>query len=254
MYNIFVLEDEALVSLEIQERLQGFGYNVCGSASSGEEALKVLEQVKPDMALIDIRLKGEMTGIDVAKVLREKQHIPYVFLTSYSDKATLEKAKMTYPFAYLLKPVDEHALRTSIEITMIRNEMEQKLKERENWLYTTLRSIGEGVITTDKKGKISFMNPVAEDLTGWEKDAAMGRYFPEVFDIYSENGNADSKNPAIKAIREKKEIHTLDQIKMTRKDGKLAYIQAHTTPIIDSEEKVLGAVILFRNIITSEQN
>ena len=254
MYNIFVLEDEVLVSLEIQGRLQSMGYNVCGSASSGEKALEVLEQVQPDLALIDIRLKGEMTGIDVAKKLREKQQIPYLFLTSHSDKATLEKAKMAYPFGYLLKPVDEYALHTNIEITMIRHKMEQKLKERENWLYTTLRSIGEGVITTDNKGKISFMNPVAEEMTGWGKDAAMGKYFPEVFDIYSENGNGDFKNPAIKAIKEKKEIHSLDQIKMTRKDGKLAYIHAHTTPIINGGEEVLGAVILFRNIITSEQN
>lgn len=254
MYNIFVLEDEALVSLEIQERLQSFGYKVCGAASSGEEAIEMLEKIKPDMALIDIRLKGELNGIDVAEIMREKHRIPYVFLTSYSDKTTVEKAKMTYPFAYLLKPVDEHALRTSIEITMIRSEMEQKLQERENWLYTTLRSIGEGVITTDKKGKISFMNPVAEELTGWDKETAMGRYFPEVFDIYAERGDDDSKNPAIKAIREKKEIHSLDQIKMTRKDGRLAYIQAHTTPIVDGGNEVLGAVILFRNIISSEKN
>lgn len=254
MYNVFVLEDEIIVSMEIQGRLQSLGYNVCGSAASGEKALEILEKLEPDLALLDIRLKGELTGIDVANRLHEKQRIPYLFLTSHSDKHTLDKAKLAYPFGYLLKPIDEYSLHTNIEVTIIRHKMEQKIRERENWLYTTLRSIGDGVIITDEKGKITFINPTAEKLSNCRAEEAIGKYFPQVIELSNDGEKPEDINPAIKAIRERKQVYSLEKTRVTRRDGKYSYFQTNTTPIIDQNERILGAVILFRDIISNESN
>lgn len=248
MYNIFVVEDETIVSLEIQGRLQSLGYNVCGSAASGEEALEILNTLTPDLALLDIRLKGKMTGIDVAKKLHETNQIPYLFLTSHSDQATLEAAKVAYPFGYLLKPVDEYVLRTNIEITMYRHELEKQNRRREKWLYTTLQSIGDGVITTDERGKITFMNPGAEEMTGWGGEVVLGKYFPEVIEIMATGENGEHKNPAIEAIRQRRIVHSPAGTRIKKNDGTLVTVQIQTTPIIDETNELLGAVILFRKL------
>src|SRR3990172_10007461 len=154
---ILVVEDEAIIAADIRESLQNLGYAVTSIALSGEEAIKKVEENNPDLVLMDIMLQGEMDGIEAASQIRTRFNIPAVYLTAYSDEKLLERAKITEPFGYIIKPFNERELHTNIEIALHKHKMEKKLKESEQWLSATLKSLGEAVIATDEKGIIKIM-------------------------------------------------------------------------------------------------
>lgn len=115
---VLLVEDDWIIAKEITYTLQDLGFEVIGSYDTGEEALNQLKILKPDIILLDIDLSSEMTGIDVAKKLKEEHSIPFVFLTALADTATIEKAKLAEPYAYLVKPVNKESLYSTIEITL----------------------------------------------------------------------------------------------------------------------------------------
>lgn len=104
---VLVVEDENIVALDIQSRLEDLGYDVPATASSGEEALEKAEAVRPDLVLMDITLRGEMDGIEASRRIRRDLNIPCVFLTAHGDNATLQRAKGAGPFGYIVKPFEE---------------------------------------------------------------------------------------------------------------------------------------------------
>ncbi len=117
---IFILEDEAVIAAEIQQILQNLGHEVVGKARNGDKALDMLASLKPDLALLDITVKGSLSGIDIAKVIREKYNFPFIFLTSHADLHTLNQVKETLPYGYVVKPFTEKDLRSSIEIALFK--------------------------------------------------------------------------------------------------------------------------------------
>lgn len=133
---ILVTEDEGIVAADIEDRLKRLGYDVIGTVDTGEAALKKVGEIQPDLILMDIMIKGDIDGIEAATRIREAYDIPVIFLTAYSDDPTFERAKITEPFGYLLKPFEERELRTTIEIALYKHRME---KEREK-LITELRA------------------------------------------------------------------------------------------------------------------
>ncbi|WP_370575902.1 response regulator [Methanomethylovorans sp.] len=120
---ILVVEDENIVALEIKKRLQKLGYIVPGVASTGEDAISKVEGILPDLVLMDIMLKGEIDGIHAAGEIRKRFNIPVIYLTAYSDEETLQRAKLTEPYGYILKPFEEDDLRTTIEIALYRHQV-----------------------------------------------------------------------------------------------------------------------------------
>jgi CheY-like chemotaxis protein len=128
---ILVVEDENIVALEIKKRLQHLGYTVAGVAATGEDAVRKAEGILPDLVLMDIMLKGEIDGIDAASEIRRRLNIPVIYLTAYSDGETLERAKLTEPYGYILKPFEEDDLRTTIEIALYRHKMMNNRAKKE---------------------------------------------------------------------------------------------------------------------------
>jgi two-component system response regulator LytT len=137
--NILVVEDESIVRKDIERSLTKLGYNVIGQADTGEKAIELAAQLKPDLALMDIMLKGEMTGIEAAEIIKGNTDIPVIFLTAYADEATLNKAKITEPHGYILKPFKEVDLHTTIEMALHKHKKEQEIKV-ENELLRSLTS------------------------------------------------------------------------------------------------------------------
>lgn len=123
---VFVVEDEAIVSKDIQVCLNKLGYDVIGNFSSGEKVLESLKFIKPDIILLDIMLSGQMSGIETSALIREKYNIPVIFLTAYTDEKTLSKAKVTDPYGYIVKPFKEIDLRTSIEMALYKWKKESE--------------------------------------------------------------------------------------------------------------------------------
>ncbi|MGQ9471206.1 MAG: HD domain-containing phosphohydrolase [Candidatus Aminicenantales bacterium] len=180
---LLIVEDEGLVARDIENMAERAGYEVCGVASTGEQALSLAATLRPDLALVDIILKGPADGIETAQKLWKEMDIPSIYVTAYADELTLLRAKETSPFGYIIKPFDERELRVNIEMALFKSQMELKLRERENWLATILRTIGDAVIATDAQNRITYLNPSAERLTGWKAAEALNRPLEQVLEL-----------------------------------------------------------------------
>jgi CheY-like chemotaxis protein len=126
-----LVEDEIIVAADVKYRLENMGYDVLDIVDTGEEAISKAGEMRPDLILMDIVLKGDMDGIEAAQQIRELFDIPIIYLTAYSDKKTLERAKITEPFGYVLKPFEDREVQSAIEMALYKHETERKLKESE---------------------------------------------------------------------------------------------------------------------------
>ncbi|MCE3281195.1 MAG: hypothetical protein K0S44_3386 [Bacteroidetes bacterium] len=138
--NILIVEDESIVAKDIQHSLKKLGYTVVGMCSTGEDAIRTAEEMKPDLVLMDIMLKGDMSGIEAAGQIREKFNIPVIYLTAYADESTLSKAKVSEPYGYIIKPFKEIDLHTSIEMAIYKHEKETDVKKERDFLYSIVEN------------------------------------------------------------------------------------------------------------------
>ena len=251
--NILVVEDESLVAKDIQNRLKKFGYAVPAIVSSGEDAIKKVAETSWDLVLMDIQLKGEIDGVKAAEEIHNNFNVPVIYLTANADESTLERAKVTEPFGYILKPFKEKELKTTIEITLTKHRMETKLKQSERWLSTVLRSIGDAVITSDRTGSITFMNPAAENLTGWKHSEAFGQAAAAVFHITHEETRILVENPLTQALQLGVPVSLPEQTLLIAKDGTEIPVDDSAAPIKDDKGNVTGAVLVFRDITERRQ-
>lgn len=180
---IFVVEDEAVVALDIRHRLQDLGYDVAGMASSGEDAMSAVGVSRPDVVLMDVNLGAGIDGIETAARIKEHFRIPVVYITAFSDNELISRIRVTEPFAYVLKPFEESELHAAIEIALLRHRLETTIREQKQLLAITLDNIDDGVIVAGTDGAIRYMNPVAEALTGWSVDEAVGRPLHDVYTV-----------------------------------------------------------------------
>ncbi len=244
---ILIAEDERIVALDIKRRIETIGYSVCGISSSGKEAVKTAGELHPDLVLMDIMLEGEMDGIQAAQQMRMKYDIPVIFLSAYSDEITIQRAKTSEPYGYILKPFDGKDLHTVIEMALYKHQMESRLKKMERWLSTTVKSIGDAVITTDNHRKVTFMNPVAERLTGWRSGEALGVDLIKLFTIVKENTREIIDDPAIGVLSKGDIEQVYDSILIDR-NGTDIPINFSAAPIQDESESTSGVVFIFRDI------
>lgn len=135
---ILVVEDEIIVAVNLGQKLKKLGYELVGITSSGEEAIQKAEENHPDLVLMDINIEGNLDGIETAEVLRNRFHTPVIYLTAYADENTLDRAKKTQPLGYIVKPFESDQLRSSIEVALYKNEIEQRSKQTEEKLKGVL--------------------------------------------------------------------------------------------------------------------
>jgi len=245
---ILIVEDEGIIAKDIQNTLEGLGYAVLAIASSGKEAIKKAAEALPDLVLMDIVLEGHMDGVEAAERIRDRLHIPVVYLTAYSDNKTLQRAKITEPYGYILKPFSERELYTTIEMALYNHKMEKKLRESEQWLATTLKSIGDAVIANDSEGFVTFMNPVAEVLTGWNQEDAAGKPLEKVFNIINEITGKQAESPVTRVLREGIVVGLANHTVLIAKDGTKYAIDDSGAPIRDVKGNITGVVLVFRDI------
>lgn len=249
---ILVVENEIVVAKDIETRLKKFGYSVCDIVVTGEEALKKVLEASPDLVLMDIQLKGKLDGVETAKIIYKKFDIPVIYLTTNADQKTIERAKAAEPFGYIIKPFKQKELKTTIEIALNKYQMERKLKQSEQWLTTVLKSIGDAVITSDAIGTVTFMNPVAEELTGWKQQDAFGREASEIFNItYAQT--ALPEHPIKQVLEEGVTIDLPEHTVLIAKNGAEIPIADSAAPIKDDKGNIMGAVLVFRDITERQQ-
>ncbi|MBI5471960.1 MAG: PAS domain S-box protein [Ignavibacteriae bacterium] len=245
---ILVVEDERIVAKDIQTKLRSFGYTAPAVASSAEEAIKAVERDRPDLVLMDIVLRGRESGIEAAQQIHKHYDVPIIYLTAYADAHTLERAKETGPVGYILKPFKERDLQIAVEMALYKHQMERRLKEHEQWLNTTLESIGDAVIATDVTGVIQFINASAEVLTGWRKEDALGKDLVEVYHILDSESHERLIDPVSTVLLQGRSFELGNHTIVKSLTGKETRIQQSGSQIKDSNGNIFGVVLVLRDM------
>ena len=166
-YKIMVVEDEAVISLKLQQMLTKMGYDVIGVSYSGEDALEKARSLRPDLILMDIMIPGKLDGINVAKMVKSELDIPVIFLTAFSEDKIIERAKKAEPFGYILKPFQDREIKATIEVAFYKKEMENALKESEEKFRALAENANEGILVAKKHGEHVYANKRAAEITGY---------------------------------------------------------------------------------------
>ena len=183
---LLVVEDEAVVAMDIAGQLRDMGYRVCGCVDNGRDAIARARADRPDLVLMDVVLRGDMDGIAAAAAIGAELQIPILFLTAYSDDQTVDRAAGAMPYGYLTKPFQGRELRAVIEVALRKAEVERALRDKERWLSSVLHGVGDAVIALDADGLVGLANPAAESLLGTE--ILRGRSAAEVVRLEDDTG------------------------------------------------------------------
>ncbi len=250
--SVLIVEDERIVAMDLQETLCAMGYDAYAIASSAADAMRRAAERCPDVVLMDIRIKGDLDGIETATLLRELYDVPVIYLTAYADEATIERAKKSQPYGYLLKPVNASDLRSAIEVCTHRHDLEKQLRERENWFSTTLQAITDAVVAVDGDGTVNFMNRAAEALIGVPAITAVGHpLWDQVRDewgMFASDGTTPiprDQTPLMRALAG--EVISQAEVFM-RLPGGGRWHSVNATPVRDPDGTVRGAVAVSRDI------
>jgi len=242
---VLVVEDEGLIALDISHRLAALGHEVVGAVATAEEAFQ--KAAEADIVLMDIRIDGPMDGIEAAARIREDYHVPVVFLTAHSDRPTLDRAKVTGAFGYLVKPIAHASLNTAIEIALYKHRMERKLEEREALLRTTLESVADAVVVTDHLSRVLMLNAAAEKLTGWTYAEAEGKPVLRVLGLVDIESGEPAEDPVPLAIL-KDAVMPLDRTwQLVSRSGVQMRIEGSAAPV-KASGAALGTVLTFRDV------
>ena len=245
---VLVVEDEAIVALDIRQRLEKMGFAVSATVATGRAAVEQVRTRPPALILMDIQIKGDWDGIDTACEIAKISNTPIIFLTANSDRATIERAKASGPLAYLLKPFEDRELQTTIEIALERHRLERELKASEQWLMTTLRSIGDAIIACDAQGLVTYLNPMAAKLSGWTLEEAKGRPARDILRLaLNRSGHCELVDPLAEVVKSGNTINLLESA-LTCKDGTQITVEDSAAPIRLETGELIGAVIVFRDV------
>ncbi|MEA5517051.1 ATP-binding protein [Nodularia sp. UHCC 0506] len=237
---ILVVEDEYILAINLQEILESLKYIVVDIADSAATAITKANELRPNLILMDIRLRGEQDGIQAAEQIWQTLQIPVIYVTGHSDKSTVERATLTFPFGYILKPVKEQELYVAIQTAINRYEHEQ-------FLDSVLQGMGDGVIVVDPQLHIKYMNQVAEVLTGWTWEQAKEQLLTKVVQLIDEKTQQPTENPIISALQQKTTIYLDNLVLLIAKDGRIIPIADSATPLKDNHGVIKGAVLVFRD-------
>ncbi len=239
---VIIADDERIVAADLRKRMLSLGCAVVAVVGSGVDAYRAAIEHRPDLMLMDIGMDGEYDGITAAEKIRAEVDVPVIFVTSYSDKETLHRAKQIGPFGYVLKPFDERELATTVEMALYRHHAEQKLRASEELYRTVVENTGEGIVFVDLDERFTFVNPAAETIFGVETGSLKGRCIgefttPEVFAAIREQTR----------IRETG-VRSTYTIMIRRPDAKHRTLLVTATPQFDVRGVLTGAFGIFRDI------
>jgi PAS domain S-box-containing protein len=262
---ILIVEDESIVALDLKLQLQDLGYDVVGIAASGEEALRLAASKQPDLVLMDVRLQGDMSGIEAAARLRQTAAPPpLIYLTSHSDGETVRRAAATAPYGYLTKPFQINELRAGIAVALAKARLERQLKEADRWFTHTLRCVEDGVVVCAADGGVRLMNPAAERLSGHEFAHIAGRRIQSLITLQRAGDSAPVDLAAALAAAGPTTLgHALllsasgagqaqpgpaepDPPEGAAADA-VRRVDASTSPVFDDAGRRLGAVLVLRD-------
>jgi len=240
---LLIVEDEPIVALDLQQEVEQLGCEVVGLAESADEALVAAEICRPDLALMDVRIVGSMDGIQTARLLRTAYDVPVIFLTSYSDEATIGRAVKEMPYGYLTKPFKSRELKASLRVALHKAQADAADRAEHQELAETVGSVASGLLSVSLDGTIKFMNRAAEGLTGCTPERARGK---DVNGILSLN---DGLGRPVAKLVPLSDANSLDEFGWTlnRANGETMLVDLAVTPLTDAAGLTTGYVVTLRD-------
>lgn len=263
---ILIVEDDRIVAEGIKISLERFGYTVQAIAASGEKALGIIKENPPDLVLMDILLEGPGDGIETAGQILDRYDIPVVYLTAYDSQDLLDRAKKTRPMGYIIKPFEERELNVAVEMGIYKHRMEKELRQNREWLDLTLNSIGDAVIATDQKGRIEFMNVVAQSKTGWPEEEAIGKPIQDIFHVIDKKTGKPIENPLERmttggigtdvssyfVLAQNGKPFPVEAVLISKNKWRLD-VEDSLAPLKDHRGNILGSVLVFQDVTQRKQ-
>jgi PAS domain S-box-containing protein len=236
---VLIVEDERVVATHVERSLSDAGYIVTGIAANGAEAQGLLTGQLPDVALVDIRLRGKSEGFEIAERLRAENDVPVVYMTAHTDDDTLQRAAQTGAYGYVVKPFTIGEVKSALQVALFKHRMDQHLAERERWFSTTLRAIADGVVACDAAQRVTFLNGAAERILGRGESTARGFHISEVL------GRGLTPVPEVlQALQHKQPVALALEAEL---NPAAALIEGTVAPIIHAD-RVLGAVLVLHDV------
>lgn len=214
MKKILIVEDEIIIAMEIAERLKAMGYEVTRIVSTGQMAIDNAVKDKPDLILMDIMIQGNMDGIETATKIRSITDIPVIYLTANADESTLQRAKVSDAFGYLIKPFEERELNTTIEMALYKHKMEIKLKENEARFRGLVQNSTIGIFRTSLNGTLILVNPALVKILDYPSESELKTC--KAHEILS--GGFDTWNTIIEKIKSEGSLNSFKHI-VKKKNG-----------------------------------
>ena len=221
---ILIVEDDAIIGRHIQAILKKAGYEICGVVTSGIDAIQNAHDLKPELILMDIQLEGSMDGIKTAQTIQASFNVPIIYLTAFADSQTLQRAKITDPFGYVLKPFEERGLITNVEMALNKHRLERRLRESEAQFRTLVENQGEGLGILDPEETFIFANPAMEAIMGVAHDGLAGRTLLEF--VAPDSLNVEKQENEKRRLAQK----TAYEVSILRPDGDQRALSVTATP------------------------
>lgn len=181
---ILIVEDENIIAKDLQHILKEAGYDVPYCASNSKDALKYIDELQPDLILMDVIIKGPVDGITTAQIVNQLYEIPIIFLSAYSDNHTLDRAKQTSSFGYLLKPCDERELVIAVDFGIQKANMDKMIKTQNKLYSSVIKNIDTGAIVLNHKRCIELINTQAQNILGWKDFEVLKKNIHEYIPSY----------------------------------------------------------------------
>lgn len=231
---ILIVEDEAIVALDLRSRLEQLQYEVVGHARDSATALALAADQLPDVVLMDIQIAGDVDGISTAEIIRQRHDIPVLFLTAFSNSTSIDRAKRVDAYGYLLKPFQERELVITIEMALYKHRMEHEVRSQAALLKTTVNAVADGILTIDQEERIVFMNPAAERMTGWKEDEARNRKLADVVVLQEADRHGEEFPGAIEVLHSR--------------SGSQTEVEVSRSAVSDEEGVLPRCVVVLRDV------
>jgi two-component system, cell cycle sensor histidine kinase and response regulator CckA len=243
-FRILVVEDDMVQSMVLYERLAKLGYNVIGCLPRGEEAIKQVHDDPPDLVLMDIKLAGEMNGIQAATQIRSQYSIPVVFISAHADQNLIQLAKETEPLGFLVKPYGEQQLAAAIEVALFKAQMEKRITESEGKFRGITENSSDITFVLDSSLIIKYSSPAISKVFGYTESELMGSSIkefihPEDWEKFSISIDMDSDSDSNTAA--------IDHFRIKTKSDRYSDLEGKITHLLD-QPGVMGIVVNCRDI------
>ena len=231
----------------VRSVLERLGYAVAGMASSPEQALQRAFTAPVDLVLVDMTCQSSGSGWEAVEQIHHRFNLPVVHAVASADEARLRQVTAPFCYGFIVTPFEEEALRAVIEMALHRHQTEERSRENERRLDTTLNSIGDAVITADEEGLVTFLNPAAEALTGHKQEEAASKGLAEVFKIVEAGTRTPADAPIARSLQQGVPLDLAPYL-LVAADGRQIAIDGNASPIRDESGDVMGVVLAFRDV------